>query len=69
MILPAGITGAQSAGEAARAAADLKAVKAEIAKIAAQVRRDSVDRSKLTRNLRAAEVSVGDARTGVGRAA
>ena len=35
MILPAGITGAQSAGEAARAAADLKAVKAEIAKIAA----------------------------------
>ena len=67
MILPAGITGAQSAGEAARAAADLKAVKAEIAKIAAQVRRDSVDRSKLTRNLRAAEVSVADARTGLGR--
>lgn len=67
MALPAGLTGAQSAGEAARAAADLKAVKAEIAKIAAQVRRDSVDRSKLTRKLRAAEVSVADARTELGR--
>lgn len=67
MALPVGISAAQSAGEAARAAADLKAVKAEIAKIAAQVRRDSVDRSKLTRKLRAAEVSVADARTELAR--
>jgi septal ring factor EnvC (AmiA/AmiB activator) len=60
--LPAGIAGAQSAREAARAEADLKAVRAEIAKIASQVKRDSVDRNKLTRNLRAAEVSVAEAR-------
>jgi len=65
--LPAGNARAQAAGEAARAEADLKAVKAEIAKIASQVRRDSVDRNKLTRNLRAAEVSVADARDELAR--
>lgn len=48
--------------DAARAESELKAVKAEIAKIAAQVKRDSVNRNSLTRNLRAAEVSVADAR-------
>lgn len=60
--LPAGIAAAQTAREAARAEANLKAVKAEIAKISAQVKRDSVDRNRLTRNLRAAEVSVAEAR-------
>lgn len=50
------------AKDAARAEADLKAVKAEIAKIAAQAKRDTVDRNKLTRDLRAAEVSVAEAR-------
>lgn len=49
--------------DAARAEADLKAIKAEIARIAAQVKRDSANRNKLTRNLQAAEVSVADART------
>lgn len=65
--LTAGIAGAQTGKEAARAEADLKGVKAEIAKIAAQVKRDSVDRNKLTRNLRAAEVSVAGARDELGR--
>lgn len=65
--LAAGVAGAQSGKEAARAEADLRAVKAEIAKIAAQVKRDSVDRNKLTRTLRAAEVSVADARGELGR--
>ncbi|MGD9598802.1 MAG: murein hydrolase activator EnvC [Steroidobacteraceae bacterium] len=66
-LLAAGAAGAQSAREAARAEADLKAVKSEIAKIANQVKRDSVDRNKLTRNLRAAEVSVAEARAGLAR--
>lgn len=58
-----GVGSAQGQGQkAASAEADLKAVKAEIAKIAAQAKRDSVDRNKLTRNLRAAEVSVAQAR-------
>lgn len=57
-----GSAGAQGR-DAARAEAELKAVKAEIAKIAAQVKRDSVNRNALTRNLRAAEVSVADARS------
>ncbi len=66
-LLAAAAAGAQTAREAARAESDLKAVKSEIAKIADQVKRDSVDRNKLTRNLRAAEVSVADARTELAR--
>ncbi|MGE0583373.1 MAG: murein hydrolase activator EnvC [Steroidobacteraceae bacterium] len=67
VVVTAGVAGAQTAKEAARAEADLKAVRAEIAKIAAQVKRDSVDRNKLTGNLRAAEVSVAEARAEAGR--
>ena len=67
VVVTAGVAGAQTAKEAARAEADLKAVRAEIAKIAAQVKRDAVDRNKLTGNLRAAEVSVAEARAEAGR--
>lgn len=49
------------------AEADLKAVKSEIAKIAAQVKRDTADRNQLTRTLGAAEQSVAQARTELGR--
>ncbi|MBV6417886.1 MAG: Murein hydrolase activator EnvC [Steroidobacteraceae bacterium] len=66
-LVAAGAAGAQTGRKAAQAEADLKEVKAEIAKIAAQVKRDSVDRNKLTRNLRAAEVSVADARAELAR--
>ncbi len=66
-LLTAGAAAGQAAKEAARAEADLKAVKSEIAKIAAQVKRDTADRNQLTRTLGAAEQSVAQARTELGR--
>lgn len=53
--------------DAGKAAAELEAVKARIEKVSAQVRRDQVDRSRLTKELRAAEVSVAGVREELSR--
>lgn len=53
--------------DAGKAEAELKAVKAQIEKVSAQVRRDQVDRSRLTKELRSAEVSVAGVREELSR--
>lgn len=53
---------AQSAAEAKKAEAELKAIKAEIERVSRQVRRDQVERNRLTKELRAAELSVSNMR-------
>jgi len=50
-----------------RTEAELKAVKAEIERIRAQVSKDQVERSRLAKELRTAEVSVSSARAGLDR--
>lgn len=53
--------------DAKQAEAELKAVKAEIERIRRQVSRDQVERDRLTRDLREAEVAVAKAREGLDR--
>src|SRR5579871_4120473 len=55
----------QKETDARRAEAQLQAVKAEIQKITRQVSEEQVERDRLTRELRSAEVSVGKAREGL----
>jgi septal ring factor EnvC (AmiA/AmiB activator) len=50
-----------------KAEADLQAIKAQIERIAGQVNRDQLERDRLARELRAAEMSVGSAREGLER--
>ena len=50
-----------------KAEAELQAIKAEIGRIASQVNRDQLERDRLARELRAAEMSVGSARDGLDR--
>jgi septal ring factor EnvC (AmiA/AmiB activator) len=50
-----------------KAEAELEAIKAQIGRITDQVTRDEVERDRLTRGLRAAELSVGSAREGLER--
>lgn len=55
----------QSAADARKAEAELQAVKSEIQRITRQVSEEQVERDRLTRELRSAEVSVGKAREGL----
>jgi septal ring factor EnvC (AmiA/AmiB activator) len=50
-----------------KAEAELEAIKAQIGRISGQVTRDQIERDRLTRELRAAELSVGNAREGLER--
>src|SRR6202140_1247739 len=50
-----------------KAEAELQALKAQIGRISGQVTRDEIERDRLTRQLRAAELSVGSAREGLER--
>ena len=50
-----------------KAEAELQAIKAQIGRITSQVTRDQIERDRLTRELRAAELSVGSAREGLER--
>jgi septal ring factor EnvC (AmiA/AmiB activator) len=79
LVLVLAVAGAASAAAAAPQAgqnanpdakkteADLQAIKAEIERVAGQVSRDQVERDKLARELRTAELSVNDVRTGLER--
>jgi murein hydrolase activator len=50
-----------------KAEAELQAIKTQIGRITSQVTRDQIERDRLTRELRAAELSVGSAREGLER--
>jgi murein hydrolase activator len=50
-----------------KAEAELQAIKGQIGRISGQVSRDEIERDRLTRELRAAELSVGSAREGLER--
>jgi len=50
-----------------KAEAELQALKTQIGRISGQVSRDQIERDRLTRELRAAELSVGSAREGLER--
>jgi len=56
---------APAAGDARKAEAQLEAVKSEIERVARQVSNDEVEKSRLNKELRSAEVSVGKARQGL----
>src|SRR5262245_37991814 len=55
----------QPEADARKAEADLQAVKAEIERVTRQVSDEQVERDKVSRELRSAEVSVGKAREGL----
>jgi septal ring factor EnvC (AmiA/AmiB activator) len=71
LLLGAGLEGpataapAQSETDARKTEAELQAVKAEIERVTRQVGEEQVERDKLSRELRTAEVSVGKAREGL----
>lgn len=56
---------AQSEADARKTEAELQAVKAEIERVTRQVSEEQVEKDKVSRELRAAEVSVGKAREGL----
>lgn len=62
---PAPAATAPSAGDAQKTAAQLEAVKSEIERVARQVSNDQVEKSRLGKELRSAELSVGKAREGL----
>lgn len=62
-----GSVSAASQPDRKKAEADLQAIKAQIERIAGQVNRDQLERDRLARELRAAEISVGSAREGLER--
>jgi septal ring factor EnvC (AmiA/AmiB activator) len=62
---PAPASPAPAAGDAQKTAAQLEAVKSEIERVARQVSNDEVEKSRLSKQLRSAEVSVGKAREGL----
>ena len=59
---PAATSGGTAARQA-QAESDLKAVRAAIARVRAQVNKDQIERDRLSRDLRTAETAVGDARS------
>src|SRR5450755_196260 len=59
--------GAASQADRKKTEAELQAIKAQIGRIASQVNRDQIERDRMTRELRAAELSVGSAREGLER--
>jgi murein hydrolase activator len=70
LLLLAIVCGSLSAAPPAdrkKAEAELQALKAQIGRISGQVTRDEIERDRLTRELRAAELSVGSAREGLER--
>ena len=56
---------AQPGADASKTEAQLQAVKSEIERVTRQVSEEQVERDRLSRELRAAEVSVGKAREGL----
>jgi murein hydrolase activator len=62
LLLPAGLAAAPPAGEASKTEAQLEAVKAQIERITREVSAEQVERDRLTRELKSAELSVGQAR-------
>jgi murein hydrolase activator len=62
---PAPASPAPAAGDAQKTEAQLEAVKSEIERVARQVSNDEVEKSRLSKELRSAEVSVGKAREGL----
>src|ERR1700759_392056 len=62
---PPAAPAAQSAADARKAEAELQAVKTEIDRISKQVNDEQVQRDRLSRELKSAEVSVGKAREGL----
>src|SRR6202049_1179212 len=62
-----GSLGSAPPADRKRAEAELQALKAQIGRISGQVSRDEIERDRLTRQLRAAELSVGSAREGLER--
>jgi murein hydrolase activator len=59
------VPAAQSEADARKTEAELQAVKSEIERVTRQVSEEQVERDRLSRELRAAEVSVGKAREGL----
>ncbi|MBV9696272.1 MAG: peptidoglycan DD-metalloendopeptidase family protein [Gammaproteobacteria bacterium] len=62
LLVPAGLAAAPPEGEASKTEAQLEAVKAQIERITREVSAEQVERDKLTRELKTAELSVGEAR-------
>src|ERR1700719_2541570 len=62
-----GALGAAPQADRKKAEAELQAIKTQIGRISGQVSRDEIERDRLTRELRAAELSVGSAREGLER--
>ncbi len=58
-------TAPQSSGDAQKTEAQLEAVKSEIERVARQVSNDEVEKSRLSQELRTADLSVGKAREGL----
>ena len=67
MALLCGSLSAAPPADKKKAEAELQAIKAQIGRIASQVNRDQLERDRLARELRAAEMSVGSAREGLER--
>jgi murein hydrolase activator len=67
LAIACGALGAAPQADRKKAEAELQAIKAQIGRISGQVSRDQVERDRLTRELRAAELSVGGAREGLER--
>src|SRR5882724_197720 len=59
------VRAAQSEADARKTEAELQAVKSEIERVTRQVTEEQVERDKLSRELRSAEVSVGKAQEGL----
>ncbi len=62
---PSALPATQSAADASKTEAELQAVKSEIERVTRQVSEEQVERDRLSRELRTAEVSVGKAREGL----
>jgi len=62
---PGALSATQSAADASKTEAELQAVKSEIERVTRQVSEEQVERDRLSRELRTAEVSVGKAREGL----
>lgn len=62
-----GSLGAAPQADRKKTEAEVQAIKAQIGRIASQVTRDQIERDRMTRELRAAELSVGSAREGLER--
>jgi murein hydrolase activator len=65
--LLSGLLAAAPQTDRKKAEAELQAIKAQIGRIAKEVNRDQLERDRLARELRAAELSIGNAREGLER--